>query len=148
MTLQQLVVYIDGGARGNPGPAGYGVRVENTNGDLKDELHAPIGVATNNVAEYRGLIAALSYLVEHGHLNALIYSDSQLLVRQMQGRYRVRHPRLVTLYREAKDLEAKCEQVTFKHVRRAENIEADRLSNLAMDLQERDVRGDQVTQQD
>ena len=111
-------------------------------------MHAPIGVATNNVAEYRGLIAALSYLVEHGHLNALIYSDSQLLVRQMQGRYRVRHPHLVTLYREAKGLEARCERVTFEHVRRAENIEADRLSNLAMDLQERDVRGDQVTQQD
>ena len=128
-----VVIYIDGGARGNPGPAGYGVRVETLDGTLKQELHEPIGIATNNVAEYRGLLAALTYLVETGTKEALIRSDSQLLVRQMQGRYRVRNAGLQTLFREAKTLEAQLERVTFEHVRRAENTEADRLSNLAMD---------------
>ena len=84
MTSSRVVAYIDGGARGNPGPAGYGVRIENATGDLEHELHTPIGVATNNVAEYRGLIAALSYLAEHGYNDALIRSDSQLLARQIR----------------------------------------------------------------
>ena len=91
---------------------------------------------TNNVAEYRGLLGALAYLVENGYQEALIRSDSQLLVRQMQGRYKVRHPRLQPLYRQAKALEANLALVTFEHVRRTENTAADRLSNLAMDAQE------------
>ena len=132
----RAVVYIDGGARGNPGPAGYGVRIETSSGDVENELYEPIGIATNNVAEYRGLIAALDYLVKSDFQEALIRSDSQLLVRQMQGRYRVRHPRLQPLHREAKTLEAKLDLVTFEHVRRTENTAADRLSNLAMDAQE------------
>ena len=132
----RLVVYVDGGARGNPGPAGYGVRIETSNGDVKNELYEPIGIATNNVAEYRGLIAALDYLVKGGFQEALIRSDSQLVVRQMQGRYRVRHPRLQLLHKEAKALEARIGLVTFEHVRRTENTAADRLSNLAMDAQE------------
>ena len=133
---RRAVVYIDGGARGNPGPAGYGVRIETSNGDVENELYEPIGIATNNVAEYRGLIAALDYLVRDNFREALIRSDSQLLVRQMQGRYRVRHPRLQLLHREAKELEARLDLVTFEHVRRTENTAADRLSNLAMDAQE------------
>ena len=136
MTTPRIVVYIDGGARGNPGPAGYGVRIETAHGDVEHELYAPIGLATNNVAEYRGLIAALTYLVERGYQEALIRSDSQLLVRQMQGRYRVRHPRLQPLYREAKTLEARLTLVTFEHIRRTENTAADRLSNIAMDAQQ------------
>ena len=127
-----VVIYIDGGARGNPGPAGYGVRVETLDGELKQELHEPIGIATNNVAEYRGLLAALTYLVDTGSKEAVIRSDSQLLVRQMQGRYRVRNAGLQVLYREAKTLEAQLERVTFEHVPRTENTEAARLSNLAM----------------
>ena len=136
MTSTRVVAYIDGGARGNPGPAGYGVRIEKADGELEQELHAPLGVATNNVAEYHGLIAALSYLAEHGCRDVLIRSDSQLLVRQMQGRYRVRHPGLQPLYQRAKTLEARLERVMFEHVRRTENTEADRLSNVAMDAQE------------
>ena len=132
----RAVVYIDGGARGNPGPAGYGVRIETSTGDVENELYEPIGIATNNVAEYRGLIAALDYLVKSDFQEALIRSDSQLLVRQMQGRYRVRHPRLQPLHREAKALQARLDLVTFEHVRRTENTAADRLSNLAMDAQE------------
>ena len=137
MMSNRVVAYIDGGARGNPGPAGYGVRIENTNGELEHELYAPIGLATNNVAEYQGLIAALSFLAEHGYRDVLIRSDSQLLVRQMQGRYRVRHPGLLPLHRQAKALEARLGRVTFEHVLRTENTEADRLSNVAMDTQER-----------
>ncbi|MBM62888.1 MAG: hypothetical protein CL484_08070 [Acidobacteria bacterium] len=136
MTTTPVVVYIDGGARGNPGPAGYGVRIETCKGDVEAELYEPIGIATNNVAEYRGLLGALAYLVENGYQEALIRSDSQLLVRQMQGRYKVRHPRLQPLYRQAKALEANLALVTFEHVRRTENTAADHLSNLAMDTQE------------
>ena len=136
MTTTPVVVYIDGGDRGNPGPAGYGVRIETCKGDVEAELYEPIGIATNNVAEYRGLLGALAYLVENGYQEALIRSDSQLLVRQMQGRYKVRHPRLQPLYRQAKALGANLALVTFEHVSRTENTAADHLSNLAMDTQE------------
>ena len=85
-------VYIDGGSRGNPGPAGYGVRVENNDGQLIDEFYEAIGIATNNTAEYRGLIAALEYAIRSDLKSINIKSDSQLLVKQMHGDYRVRHP--------------------------------------------------------
>ncbi len=124
--------YIDGGARGNPGPAGYGVRIEGDEGDLIDELHAGIGVATNNVAEYHGLIAALEYAVQHHHGIVDIRSDSQLLVKQMRGEYRVRHPGLQPLHGRALALVAKLGRVRFEHVPRALNTEADLLANLAM----------------
>ena len=128
-----IVAYIDGGARGNPGPAGYGVRVETADGVLVEELHGAIGVATNNAAEYRGLIAALTFLDERGCLDSTIRSDSQLLTKQMVGEYRVRNPGLAPLYREASRLVARLGRVTFEHIPRAENAAADRLANLAMD---------------
>ena len=133
MTGGPIVAYIDGGARGNPGPAGYGVRVETADGTLVKELHGAIGVATNNVAEYRGLIAALTFLDERGCRDLTIRSDSQLLTKQMVGEYRVRNPGLAPLYREASRLVARLGCVTFEHIPRAENAEADRLANLAMD---------------
>ena len=128
-----IVAYIDGGARGNPGPAGYGVRIEAHDGELIDEFHASIGIATNNVAEYRGLIAALRYAIDHGWRNVWVRSDSQLLVRQMLGTYRVKHPGLQPLHREACALAEQLERVTYEHVRREENVHADRLANVAMD---------------
>ena len=131
--MKAVVVYIDGGSRGNPGPAGYGVRVEDHEGRLIAELHGRLGVTTNNVAEYKGLLAALTFLVRCHHRVARIRSDSELLVRQMRGEYRVKHPGLVPLHREATALAARLQKVTFEHVRRAENSEADRLANLAMD---------------
>ena len=133
MAAGRIVAYIDGGARGNPGPAGYGVRVENADGSCVDELHGAIGVATNNVAEYRGLIAALTYLRRHRFQDVTIRSDSLLLTKQMKGEYRVRHPGLKPLYHEARQLVAHIGQVRFEHVPRAQNAEADRLANLAMD---------------
>ncbi len=137
MTARPAVAYIDGGARGNPGPAGYGVRIEDAAGHLIAELHEPVGPATNNVAEYHGLLAALRYAVEHGLGRLHVRSDSLLLVMQMLGKYRVRHPGLRPLHEQAAALAARLDRVTFEHVPREANAEADRLANLAMDEAER-----------
>jgi probable phosphoglycerate mutase len=128
--------YIDGGARGNPGPAGYGVRVEAADGTLLEELHAPLGIATNNVAEYNGLLAALRWAIEHGHRRLHVRSDSELLVKQMRGEYKVKHPGLQPLVAQARLLAMQLDRVDYEHVRREMNAEADRLSNLGMDESE------------
>ncbi len=128
-----IVAYIDGGARGNPGPAGYGVRIEREDGSLVEEFAEAIGVATNNVAEYRGLLAALEWAVAHGERALLIRSDSLLLVQQMLGQYRVKHPGLVPLHARAQALGREIGRVTFEHVGRGSNAHADRLANVAMD---------------
>jgi ribonuclease HI len=128
-----LIVYIDGGARGNPGPAGYGVRVERPDGAVVEELAESIGVATNNVAEYRGLIAALEWARAHGHRALHVRSDSLLLVQQMLGRFRVKNPGLQPLHAKARLLAHEIGRVTFEHVRRESNAHADRLANEAMD---------------
>ena len=125
--------YIDGGARGNPGPAGYGVRIEDADGELIEELHGALGIATNNVAEYNGLLAALQWAAEHGQRDVHIRSDSELLVKQMRGEYKVKHPGLQPLFVRARLLVMELNRVTFEHVRREQNKEADRLSNVAMD---------------
>jgi ribonuclease HI len=136
-----ITAYIDGGARGNPGPAGYGVRVETDDGSLIEELHGGLGIATNNVAEYNGLLAALRYAVAHGHRDVRIKADSELLVKQMRGEYKVKHPGLQPLYQEARQLALRLDRVTFEHVRREFNKEADRLSNLGMDEAEKMLEG-------
>jgi ribonuclease HI len=128
-----ITAYIDGGARGNPGPAGYGVRIEDGNGELIQELHGGLGIATNNVAEYNGLLAALRWAVDHGHRDVRIRADSELLVKQMRGEYKVKHPGLQPLYVRARLLVMELDRVSFEHVRRELNKEADRLSNLGMD---------------
>jgi probable phosphoglycerate mutase len=128
-----IVAYIDGGSRGNPGPAGYGVRIEDAAGNPLDEFHAAIGVATNNVAEYNGLLAALRWAIAHGQRTLHVRSDSELLVRQMRGEYRVKHPGLQPLHQQARLLASRLDVVRFEHVRRERNAEADRLANLAMD---------------
>jgi ribonuclease HI len=128
-----IVAYIDGGARGNPGPAGYGVRIERPDATLIEEFSEAIGVATNNVAEYRGLIAALEWARAHGRRIVHIRSDSQLLVQQMLGNYKVRHPGLQPLHAKATLLAHEVGRVTFTHVRREANARADRLANAAMD---------------
>jgi ribonuclease HI len=127
-----ITLYIDGGSRGNPGPAGYGVRVEHADGVI-EEFHAAIGTATNNVAEYQGLLAALQYALAKGHRVIRIRSDSELLVRQMRGEYKVKNPGLQPLHREARALVALLDRVEFEHVRRGLNADADRLANQAMD---------------
>ena len=129
-----IVAYIDGGARGNPGPAGYGVRMEQEDGTLVEEFGDSIGVATNNVAEYRGLLAALEWARTRGHDRLHVRSDSLLLVQQMLGRFKVKNAGLQPLYAKAKLLAHQTGRVTFEHVRREANAHADRLANAAMDL--------------
>lgn len=131
-----IVAYIDGGARGNPGPAGYGVRIEGPDGAVVDELHGAVGIATNNVAEYNGLLAALQWAIDHNEHDVRIRSDSELLVKQMRGEYRIKHPGLQALAARARLLLMQIGRVSFEHVRREQNVEADRLSNLGMDESE------------
>jgi len=128
-----ITAYIDGGARGNPGPAGYGAFILDANGAVLAELFAPLGRTTNNVAEYNGLLAALRWALEQGHTRVHVRADSLLLVEQMRGNYRVKSEGLKPLHHEAQRLVAQIGTVTFEHVRRELNKDADRLSNLGMD---------------
>ena len=124
--------YVDGGSRGNPGPAGYGVHIEREDGTIA-ELKESLGLATNNVAEYSGLIAALRWAAAHGISKLHIRADSELLVKQMRGEYRVKSPGLQPFYEQARALTRQIGDVTFEHVRREFNRDADRLANEAMD---------------
>ena len=128
-----ITAYIDGGARGNPGPAGYGVYVQGPDGAPIAELHGGLGIATNNVAEYNGLVAALKYAQQHGHRHVHIKSDSELLVKQMRGEYRVKNHGLQPLYQQARAIAMGLDRIVYEHVRREQNKDADRLANLAMD---------------
>ena len=128
-----ITAYIDGGARGNPGPAGYGAYIVDDDGAVLAELFAPLGKATNNVAEYSGLLAALRWAIERGLSRLHIRADSLLLVEQMRGNFRVKNQGLQPLYREAQQLAGQVGVVTYEHVRRELNKDADRLSNLGMD---------------
>jgi ribonuclease HI len=123
---------IDGGSRGNPGPAGYGVHIEQSDGTIV-ELKEYLGTCTNNMAEYNGLLAALRWAAEHEASPLLVRSDSELLVKQMRGEYRVKSPGLQPLYEEARSLIRRIGRVSFEHVRREFNKDADRLANEAMD---------------
>jgi len=133
VTPAPLIAYIDGGARGNPGPAGFGVRVEQADGTLVEEFSEAIGHATNNVAEYRGLLAALEWAKAHGHRALHVRSDSLLLVQQMLGHYKVKNAGLQPLHAKAQLLAHEIGHVTYQHVGRAHNAHADRLANTAMD---------------
>lgn len=132
-TPEHLVAHVDGGARGNPGPAGYGVVIEDQQGKPIAEFSRYLGHHTNNFAEYSGLIAALNYALEHEYPALRVLSDSELMVRQMNGIYKVRSPELRPLYEEAARLSRKLQWFRIEHVRREKNAEADRLANEAMD---------------
>ena len=134
-----ITAYIDGGARGNPGPAGYGVHIEGPDGTLLDELHGGLGIATNNVAEYNGLLAALRWATAHRYRKVHIRADSELLVKQMRGEYKVKHEGLKPLFLQASALVRSIGEVSFEHVRREFNKDADRLSNLGMDQAEQEM---------
>ena len=132
----RYVANIDGGARGNPGPAGWGVIVRTTDGEVAAELFGAMPHATNNVAEYQGLIEALTWCAGQGAGQVEIRSDSLLLVQQMKGVYKVKNEGLKSLYGRARLLCHEIGKVTFEHVRREFNKEADKLANLAMDQAE------------
>jgi len=123
----------DGGSRGNPGPAAYGYVLESEDGHVLDARGEAIGTATNNVAEYRGLIAGLESAVQRGVDELEVVSDSELLVKQMRGEYKVKNETLRTLQSEAAELAAGLERVTYTAVRRVHNELADRLVNEALD---------------
>ena len=130
---RQLIAYTDGGARGNPGPAGFGVVIQDETGQKVAALSQYLGHQTNNFAEYQGLIAALEYAVEHGHKSLKVISDSELLVRQIKGIYKVKNPTLQDLYTRARQLIRQLDSFAIDHVLRGKNAEADRLANEAMD---------------
>lgn len=124
---------IDGAARGNPGPASYGVVIRAPGGATVAELKKYIGRSTNNIAEYYALIAALDYATAHGICALRIRSDSELLVRQMQGRYKVKSPELRPLFERARKMSQALRFFSIEHVRREQNSEADALANQALD---------------
>jgi ribonuclease HI len=128
-----LIAHVDGGARGNPGPAGYGLVVEDETGKRLAESSEFLGVRTNNFAEYAGLIAALAYATSHQAPGLMVVSDSELLVKQMKGEYKVRAPELQTLHKRAQELVRQLAWFEVRHVRREQNRDADRLANEAMD---------------
>ncbi|HEX4784838.1 MAG TPA: ribonuclease HI family protein [Candidatus Sulfotelmatobacter sp.] len=128
-----LVAHSDGGARGNPGPAGYGVVLHDESGRKVAALSEYLGHQTNNFAEYQGLIAALEYAVQHGPKALKLISDSELLVRQIKGIYKVKNATLQELHGRAKELIAQLDWFSIGHALREQNQEADRLANDAMD---------------
>ena len=128
-----ITAYCDGGSRGNPGPAGFGVYIEGAKGEKLAELSEYLGKTTNNVAEYSGLLAALEYALKSGYGRLRVIADSELMVKQMQGKYRVNSPDLRPLYEEAKRRESRLDGFRIEHVLRGKNKNADRLANLAMD---------------
>ena len=123
----------DGGARGNPGPAAFGYVLEAGDGTVLDARGEAIGVATNNVAEYRALVAGLEKALELGVDEVEVVSDSELLVRQMRGEYKVKNEALRALFLEAADLARRIGRVDYRDVRREHNELADRLVNEALD---------------
>ncbi len=128
-----LIAHSDGGARGNPGPAGYGVVIQDEAGRKVAALSEYLGHQTNNFAEYQGLIAALEYAIEHGHKALKVVSDSELLVRQIKGVYKVKNATLQELHARAKQLIAQLDWFSIDHALREHNREADELANQAMD---------------
>jgi ribonuclease HI len=128
-----LVAHSDGGARGNPGPAGYGVVIQDESGRKVAALSDYLGHQTNNFAEYQGLIAALEYTIQHGPKALKLISDSELLVRQIKGIYKVKNATLQDLHARAKELIAQLDWFSIGHALREHNQEADRLANEAMD---------------
>ena len=125
--------HCDGGARGNPGPAGYGALITDDHGIVLAELSDFLGIRTNNYAEYSGLLACLQYALDHHHHRLRVVSDSELMVKQIQGKYKVNSPDLKLLWQEARNRIARLEAFEISHALRHKNKDADRLANEAMD---------------
>ncbi len=128
----KVTAYVDGASRGNPGPAGFGVYMTTDGGEII-EICGYLGITTNNVAEYSGLIEALNVARQEGATEVEVISDSLLLVNQMLGKYRVKHANLIPLYERARTLAGEFRRFSIRHTMRAGNREADRLANLAVD---------------
>ena len=131
--MTKLTVNVDGGARGNPGPAAIGVVLRGPDGEILEERGERIGRATNNVAEYRALLAGIELAAAHGASQLELVGDSELVVRQVEGRYKVKDATLRELHSEVKRALSPFERWSIRHVRREQNAEADRLVNAALD---------------
>jgi ribonuclease HI len=131
--MKKLIIHTDGGARGNPGPAGIGVYIQDENGTVVREHSRYLGETTNNVAEYTAVIDALEIAQELGAEQVDFFLDSELVVRQLNGQYKVKNPALAQLFLNIHNLRLGFAKTTFTHVRREQNKDADRLSNVAMD---------------
>ena len=132
-------LHTDGGARGNPGPAGIGAVLFDEKGEVIGELAKGIGVATNNVAEYKALIEGLELAIDKGVTDLQVCMDSQLVVSQVKGEWKIKNDRLRSLAAKAQLLLSKFDTATLKHVRREHNADADALSNQGMDQAELDL---------
>ncbi len=128
-----FTAHCDGGSRGNPGPSGYGAVVEDPQGRVAARLSRFLGIQTNNYAEYSGLLAVLQWAIENGARRLRVVSDSELMVKQMQGKYKVASPVLRPLYEQARAQSGKLERFEMRHTLRGGNKEADQLANEAMD---------------
>lgn len=128
-----MIVACDGASRGNPGPAGAGAQITDPDGVVLAEVAEGLGTATNNVAEYTAVIRGLERAIDLGAASVLLRSDSQLLINQLTGRYRVKSPHLQPLHRRVRQLAAGFDSIEFEHVRRERNTEADRLANQGVD---------------
>ncbi|HYG95808.1 MAG TPA: ribonuclease HI family protein [Solirubrobacterales bacterium] len=131
--MSRLTVNVDGGARGNPGPAAIGVVVRDAEGSVLEEVGERIGEATNNVAEYRALLRGIELAATHGATELELVGDSELVVRQVEGRYKVKNPGMKELHAETARALRDFDSWTIRHVRRADNADADRLVNQALD---------------
>ena len=131
--MAKFTVNVDGGARGNPGPAAIGIVLRDADGEIVAERGERIGRATNNVAEYRALLAGIELAGEHGADELELVGDSELVVRQIEGRYKVKDATMRELHAEAKRALAGFESWSIRHVRREKNADADRLVNAALD---------------
>ena len=140
-SVLRVTIHVDGGARGNPGPAGAGIVIADAaDGAMVYEAGIFLGHATNNVAEYKGMLHGLEIAETLNAQEVDLVSDSQLLVRQMNGQYKVKNAGLLPLYQKGKSLAAKFETCRFRHVRREHNVQADALVNRAIDAK-RNVEG-------
>ena len=131
-----LIVYTDGASRGNPGPASYGYVIQEKGGALQHQEGRTLGITTNNVAEYTGVLAAFRYIKEKmgERVQSIeLRADSRLVIEQLAGRFKLKSPHLAVIFKEIKEIESQLAPVTFKHVPRAENFIADRLANQALD---------------
>ena len=131
--MSRVTVNVDGGARGNPGPAAIGVVLRNGDGGVLEEVGETIGEATNNVAEYRALLRGIELAAGHGAEELELLGDSELVVRQVEGRYKVKNAGMKELHEEVKRALRDFDSWSIRHVRRAENADADRLVNEALD---------------
>jgi ribonuclease HI len=133
VSVGHVIIHCDGAARGNPGPAGAGAVVAAEDGTVLAEVAEGLGETTNNVAEYTAAIRGLEEAERLGARTVLLRSDSQLLINQLTGRYRVKSEHLQPLFRRARQLVTRFDRVTFEHVPRERNVEADRLANAGVD---------------